>query len=141
MFLHGVSGALGGWSLNPDAFTGLMGDGRTPAGTIPVDANGLPLRQGTLGRNFVHGPGFWSLNTAVQRDFRTVENLHVIFRVEAFNLLNHPNAGGIDGNLYSSTFGLSNAGGFGGVTSIGVPNPLYGTGSARSLQLMLKLQF
>jgi hypothetical protein len=140
IYLRNAPGTLGGWALNPAAFTGLVGDGRTPPGTIPVDANGVPLRRGTLPRNFVRGPGFWNLNMAVQRNFPLYERLHLIFRAEAFNIFNHPNAGNIDGNLYDSTFGTSNPRS-GRVATIGVPNTLYGTGAARSLQLMLKLQF
>jgi hypothetical protein len=138
IYLHSQPGALGGWALNPATFTGLVGDGRTPPGTIPVDANGNPLRQGTLGRNFIHGPNFWNLNMAVQRNFAVYESLRLIFRVEAFNILNHANAGGIDTCLCDSTFGFSNNG---TQSTIGVPTQIYGTGAARSLQLMLKLQF
>lgn len=144
MYLHNVPGALGGWALNPAAFTGLVGDGRTPAGTIPVDSKGIPLRQGTLPRNFVRGPTFWSLNSGVQRDFPIREHLRLTFRAEAFNIFNHPNAGNIGKFLYSSTtFGVSTK-----TPTIGAPTPpdaqqypLYGTGGARSLQLALKLQF
>jgi len=137
IYLHNVSGVLGGWSLNPAAFTGLVGDGRTPPGTIPVDSNGIPLREGTLGRNSVYGPAFWNLNTAAQRSFAIFEQLRLIFRVEAFNIFNHPNAGGINRSLVGANFGESG----GSVATVGVPNPLYATGSPRSLQLMLKLQF
>jgi hypothetical protein len=124
--LHNVPGALGGWELNPLAFS-----------PVPLNPDGSPARQGNLGRNFIHGPAFWNLNTAVQRNFPLLDRLHLIFRVEAFNIFNHPNAGHIDTFLPSSTFGQSG----GAVASIGVPNPLYATGSARSLQLMLKLEF
>lgn len=146
IYLHDVPGALGGWRLNPSAFAGLVGDGRTPAGTIPVDANGNPVRQGTLGRNFLHGPNFWNLNTAVQRDLSLGDKLHVAFRVEAFNLFNHANGGNIANLLYaSSLFGESTGESTGmGVSNtsptIGAPNQLYGTGAARSLQLSLRLK-
>src|SRR5262249_54949649 len=91
LYLHNAASALGGSSLKLPAFTGLEGDGRSPAGTIPVDTNGNALRQGSLPRNFLHGPGFWNLNFAVQRQFRLHEQLHLMFRAEAFNVFNHPN--------------------------------------------------
>jgi hypothetical protein len=132
IYLHGgaadVNGApvLGSWRLNPAAFA-----------LVPTDPNtGVPVQQGTLGRNFIHGPGLWTLNTAVQRSFPIYERLHLIFRVEAFNLFNHPNPGPIDTNFPSSTFGQAI-----GIGTIGSSNQLYATGSARSLQLSLKLQF
>jgi hypothetical protein len=119
---------LGGWELNSAAF-----------GPVPTDPNtGAPLEQGNLGRNFIHGPNFWSLNTAVQRNFQLREDLRLAFRLDAFNLFNHANAGNIDSNLADGPglFGISNS-----VPTIGVPNSLYAAGSPRSLQLMLKLQF
>jgi hypothetical protein len=136
IYLHNVPGVLGGWELNPDAFTGFVGDGRIPAGTIPVDTNGNPLRAGTLGRNFLHGPNFWAMNTALQRNFSLHDRLQLIFRAEAFNIFNHPNSGNIDSFLYDSTFGQSTS-----TPTVGTNNSLYGMGAARSLQLMLRLQF
>jgi hypothetical protein len=133
IYLHNVSGVLGGWSLNPAAFA-----------LVPTDPNtGAPLRTGTLGRNSIHGPAFWNLNTAIQRNFALHEQLHLVFRVEAFNIFNHPNAGAIDTCLCDAAFGQSNPNysSTGRVATVGVANPLYGTGAARSLQLMLRLQF
>jgi hypothetical protein len=133
IYLHGSAADLNGqavpgnWRLNPDAFS-----------AIPTDpTTGLPVRQGNLGRNFVRAPGFYALNTAVQRSFPIYERLHLIFRVEAFNIFNHPNYSSIDTFLPDSTFGTSN----GNAGTIGSANPLYGMGAARSLQLSLKLQF
>ena len=128
---HGVKDVLGGWALNSSAFS-----------AVPLDPNtGAPLQQGDLGRNYLHGPAFWTLNMAMQRDFSLYDRLLLDFRVEAFNLINHPNAGNISTNLNSSTFGISNPGGSGGVPTIGVLNPLYASGAPRSLQLALKLKF
>jgi hypothetical protein len=117
------------WALNPAAFL-----------PIPVNPDGSPTRQGTLPRNYIHGPGFWNLTLAAQREFPIKEQLRLLFRVEAFNLFNHPNAGMPDVCLCDGTsFGI-----IGANTSthgVGVPNPLYATGSPRSLQLALKLLF
>lgn len=126
LYEKNVPDVPGGWQLNPAAFR-----------LVPTDPNtGAPVRQGTLGRNYIHGPGFWSLNTAVQRDFPLHERLNLLFRVEAFNIFNHPNFGQIDNLLTDPTFGQPVS-----TATIGVANPLYATGAARSLQLMLKLQF
>jgi hypothetical protein len=59
------------------------------------------------------------------------------FRVDAFNIFNHPNPYNPDTGLTDSTFGVLN----GYALTIGSGNSLYGMGAARSLQLSLKLQF
>jgi hypothetical protein len=133
IYLHGSSADVNGqpvpgsWRLNPAAFA-----------LVPTDpTTAIPIRQGTLGRNFIHGPAFWTLNTSVQRSFPIHEELHLIFRVDAFNIFNHPNLNQIDNRISDSTFGYSN----GNAGTIGSSNSLYATGAARSLQLSLKLQF
>jgi len=135
IYLHGRAADVNGepvpgsWRLNPAAFA-----------LVPTDpTTGLPVRQGTLGRNFVRGPGFYALNMAVQRSFSLYEKLHLIFRVDAFNILNHPNPGYPDPTLSDSTFGQLR--GSYPVQTIGVNNQLYAMGAARSLQFSLKLQF
>jgi hypothetical protein len=121
-------GAPGNWALNPAAFT--------PVALDPV--TGLPERQGNLGRNFVRQTPFWALNTSVQRTFAFRENLHLDFRMDAFNILNHPNPTDPDTDMEDGpTFGFLQ----GFVTTIGTGNALYAMGSARSLQLSLKLRF
>lgn len=123
---HNVPNVLGNWGLNPAAFL-----------AVPTGPDGTPIRQGDLGRNFIHGPNFWSLNFALQNDIPFSERLGLTFRVEAFNILNHPNPGAIDNFLTDSTFGTANY----TVARTGAPTPLYGNGSARSLQIALKLHF
>jgi Carboxypeptidase regulatory-like domain/TonB dependent receptor len=126
IYLHDVPGNIGGWGLNPAAFS-----------SVPLNPDGSPTMEGSLGRNFVHGPDFWNVNVAIQRAFPIHERLQLLFRVDAFNVLNHPNAGTVDICTCDTTFGKS----FGTVATIGVPNQLYATGSPRSLQFALKLQF
>ncbi|MGA8538949.1 MAG: hypothetical protein WB566_05585, partial [Terriglobales bacterium] len=133
----------GGKGLNPNAFTGTVGDGRTPPGTIPVDNSGNPLRQGTLGRNQLRGFGATQLDFAVRRQFHIYERTNLQFRAEFFNLLNHPNFTNFNGAIYNSDFGLSpqtlnnslSGNGNGGLSSI------YQIGGPRSIQLALKIVF
>jgi hypothetical protein len=132
IYLHGRAADVdnkpvpASWRLNPAAFA-----------LVPTDVNGVPLRQGTLGRNYIRNPSFYSLNTAAQRSFPIYEQLHLNFRVEAFNILNHPNPENPDIYLPDSTFGQL----IGNIATIGSVNQLYRTGSPRSLQLSLRLEF
>jgi hypothetical protein len=135
IYLHGRAADVNGesvpgsWRLNQAAFA-----------SVPTDpTTGLPARQGSLGRNYVRGPSFYALNSALQRSFPIHDALRVNFRAEAFNVLNHPNIGGyIDTFLPDSTFGQAL---YGEVQSIGSTNQLYSMGASRSLQVSLHLQF
>jgi hypothetical protein len=133
LYLHGRDAEVGGkpvpanWRINSAAFS-----------PVPNDpTSGLPVRQGTLGRNYVRNPSFFALNTALQRSFPIYERLHLNFRAEAFNILNHPNPDDPDTYLPDSTFGQL----YGQTAVIGSSNQLYAMGAARSLQLSLKLEF
>jgi hypothetical protein len=111
----------GGRSVNPAAFT-------LPQGT---DLGNAP-------RNFVRGFGETEINFAVRREFPVTERLHLQFRAEAFNLLNHPNFGYIDPYYGDALFGQATetlASSIGGLTS------LYQQGGPRSFQFSLRLQF
>jgi hypothetical protein len=114
----------------------------------PADANGNPLRQGNLGRNGLRGFGAAQWDFAVHRDFPIHESIKLQFRVEMFNVLNHPNFGQPSGclGIYCTTpFGLStqmlgqslSGGNLGG----GAFSPLYQIGGPRSMQFALKLEF
>ena len=126
----------GGKGINPAAF-------QDPP-TNP--ATGNPIRQGNLGRNSLRAFGAAQWDFAVHRDFRIVNTLKLQFRMEAFNLVNHPNFGpplnrfGVTGfGLASETLGQSLAPS--GSQGAGAFNPLYQIGGPRSIQLALKLIF
>jgi hypothetical protein len=131
----------GGKAFNPAAFT-----------DPPVDPSTgfTPLRQGNAPRNFLRGFGATQWDFALHRDFPLGEALHLQFRAEMFNLLNHPNFAPPSGCIGfacfpPAPFGLSNqtlgqylsgnnvgGGGF---------SPLYQIGGPRSIQFALKLNF
>jgi hypothetical protein len=126
----------GGKALNPNALTG-----------PPVDpTSGLPLRQGTLGRNVLRAFGTTQWDFAIHRDFPLHEMLKLQFRAEMFNVLNHPNFAPYDVNfgvadplfgqatqMYGQ--GLTSFGGAGSLSS------LYQIGGPRSVQIALKMLF
>jgi hypothetical protein len=73
--------------------------------TSAFTANG-PNDFGNAGRNMLSGPGFLQLDAALGRSFQVREGKALLLRVDAFNLLNHPNLGVPTGDQSSNNFGL-----------------------------------
>ena len=48
---------------------------------------------GNAGRDILRGPGFADLDLSLMRDFHIKERFRIQFRVESFNVANHPNLG------------------------------------------------
>jgi len=132
-------------TARPDRVPGLplwVDDPPAPGGKIlNLDAFSIPstIRQGTEGRNDIPGFGLTQVDLSLRRKFAISDRINLQFRVDAFNVLNHPN--------------FSNPGGF---IEYGAPqlqshqmlnqglgglNPLFQEGGPRSLQLSLKLSF
>ena len=99
-----------------------------------------PGVDGNAGRNSARGFDAVQADVALQREFPIHDRLHLQFRAEAFNVLNHPAFAGIYNNV---SFGPSFFG-YASATlnqSLGGLNSLYQTGGPRSLQMMLRIQF
>lgn len=112
----------GGKSLNPAAFAA------PPAGW-----------QGTEGRNDISGFGLTQVDLSLARQVSLSDRIHLQFRTDAFNLLNHPNFTNPEaliglGPRYLESQSMLNQG-------LGGLNPLFQEGGPRSLQLSLKLTF
>jgi hypothetical protein len=110
--------------INPAAFNG----------TAPVSA----LRQGSLSRNTLRGFNATQVDLSLRRQFGLGEHLNLQARLDAFNLLNHPNFADPVAILTDPNFGRSTqllANGLAGLSS------LYQVGGPRSLQIALKLAF
>jgi hypothetical protein len=110
-----------GKKLNPAAF--------------PVPST---LRQGTLPRNSIYGLGASQFDLSIQRRFALTERVHLDFRTDAFNIVNHPNFANPKGTVTNGQFGLFYQmlnRGLAGLSS------LYQIGGPRSLQLSLRLSF
>ncbi|HEU4634809.1 MAG TPA: carboxypeptidase regulatory-like domain-containing protein [Edaphobacter sp.] len=60
---------------------------------------------GTLGRNAFRQPNYYNVDLAVSRIFPVHERLNFQLRMEAFNVLNHPNLNGFSTSLNSGSFG------------------------------------
>lgn len=99
---------------------------------------------GTMGRNIFRDTGFKNVDLSVAKNFKWGEQFGAQFRVEFFNLFNHPNFanpfGGQNGWAHndpsSGSFGCSCA-----TPDVAASNPVIGSGGARAVQLGLKLTF
>jgi hypothetical protein len=60
---------------------------------------------GTMQRNSFTGPGYADLDMSGEKDTKLREGLTFNLRVDAFDILNHPNFGQPSGNVQSSSFG------------------------------------
>jgi hypothetical protein len=103
---------------------------------------------GNMGRNIFRDTGFRNVDLSVAKTFKFGERIRAQFRVETFNLFNHPNFANPWGA--TSTFGQnansdpSQAGLFGcgcATPDNAAFNPVLGSGSARAIQLGLKFTF
>ncbi len=86
---------------------------------------------GDIQRNAVTGPGFADIDLSGEKDTKLFRSLFFKLRVDAFDILNHPNFGQPSGNIQSSLFGLITSTRF--ATSDG--------GSSRQLQISGKFEF
>lgn len=131
-----VSGnPLGQWISNPNVFV------------LPQPANTL----GNLRRNSVYGPGFTNLDFSLAKNTKITERLNLQLRVDAFDILNHPNygqpgpqsGGSLVAVLTPFAPGPPPTGNqFTTFSSIGSTRfPTGDSGSSRQLQMALKLQF
>jgi len=60
---------------------------------------------GNAGRNSLQGPGAFTFDAALMRDFPITERHHIQFRTEAFNILNHAVFSNPVATFTSSSFG------------------------------------
>ena len=123
----------------------------------------LPPLPGSLGLesgiNWLYAPGVIDFDMSLQKEIAIKERVHFQFRVDAFNVFNHPNFyrdgtnGGLNTTLnftaypnpvlannatpYNAAGQLVNVTGFGAVT---VPTPGF-LGSARILQTLIRISF
>ncbi len=99
---------------------------------------------GTMGRNIFRDTGFRNVDLSIAKNFKWGERFGAQFRVEFFNIFNHPNFanpfGGQNGWAHNDpstgSFGCSCA-----TPDVAASNPVIGSGGSRAVQLGLKLTF
>lgn len=146
-----VSRSLEGlfYTVRPDVVPGVpvwiddaaspTGRRTNPAAFVMPDAE----RQGTLGRNTLVGSALQQLDAALSRTLHINQRLSATLRVEAFNVLNHPNFGPPEGLLTANAFGrphttAANALGPGTLAQGGLIS-LQQPGAPRALQIRVRL--
>src|SRR5262249_38138881 len=101
---------------------------------------------GTMGRNIFRDSGFKNVDFSVFKEFKFKERYNAQFRVELFNVFNHP--------LIANPYGASNGsdlgqdpsspntfGGGGATPDVAAGNPIIGSGSRRVMQLGVEFMF
>jgi hypothetical protein len=63
---------------------------------------------GTMGLRPIEGPGTIAFDANLQKTIRITESKSLTFRVDANNILNHPNAGAPNLNINTGVFGEIN---------------------------------
>ncbi|HET6845160.1 MAG TPA: carboxypeptidase regulatory-like domain-containing protein [Candidatus Angelobacter sp.] len=105
---------------------------------------------GNLGRNAFTGPAYKNLDFSLVKDTKINERVSLQFRVNAFNILNHPNFANPLWPSFAVDFlqnGQSANGrgvGFLPITTtpdVGVGNPFLGGGGSRNLELAMRVKF
>jgi outer membrane receptor protein involved in Fe transport len=130
------SGIFPGVSLRPDVI-GSLGVTNKPVqwfsdpGAFISPCIATTCAPGDMGRNSVIGPKFVDSDLSLVKDTKITERVNLQFRADAFDVFNHPNFGNPNVSVGSSSFGV--------ITSTRFANGDFG--SARQLQLALKLQF
>jgi hypothetical protein len=129
-------------------YTASLGAGGCYAvGSSILIPNGLGTF-GTMGRNIFRDTGFHNVDLSISKTLKFGERMKAQFRVETFNIFNHPNFANPNGG--TSTYGQgatadpSQAGAFGcgcATPDNAAFNPVLGSGSARAIQLGLKFIF
>lgn len=111
--------------------------------SIAYAADGKTAVEGNAGRNSARAFGAVQTDLALRKEFAFSERAGLQFRVEAFNLLNHPIFGAFYNQLSSGATGVARFGIASNLlsSSLGGLNSLYQSGGPRSLQLALKLHF
>jgi len=108
---------------------------QNPDHWLNIEAFAVPARGtwGNIGRNTLRGPGLFQVDFGLQRRFALGGDRNFEFRLEAFNAFNHENLANPNTNISNGSAS------FGRIT--GPLNLGYGTGTARQMQFMLRMNF
>ena len=109
IFAADVGGVLDSFGTNR---ADIVGDIHSGGGSLTQWFNTAAFAQpalgqfGNSGRSILRGPGRNNLDLALFKNFFFPKNTTLQLRVEAFNVLNHPQWSGVDQTLYDTSFGV-----------------------------------
>ena len=139
--------AAGGACFNPADPAGntfFPAIGYTPVNPTAKYVVTGPGAASNVGRNSFYSPGFRVLNLSLAKNVHFTESRYLQLRVDAFNILNHPNFALSNGNVFSNA-GVTAATSTHGYVFPTDPNflnaPAWFTGGIRSLTLGAKFIF
>jgi len=95
---------------------------KTDFATYPGSGIASPTQTdwGNIAPDSFRGPGYFDIDTTLQRSFAIREKFKFVFGIQAYNVLNHPN--------FANPSGSVTSGGFGTITStLGPPTSIYGS--------------
>jgi hypothetical protein len=75
-------------------------------GVVATYCGGVQTADGDLTRNAIRNIGQYTIDMSAAKSFVFTEALRLEFRVDAFNVLNHANFGGLGTDINASTFGF-----------------------------------
>jgi hypothetical protein len=103
-----------------------LSGGRSPERWFDTSAFILPaaFTLGNAGRNIVYAPGYSGVDFSLQKETGLTERVRLKFRVEAFNLFNHPNFDVPNRIAFTPNFGR-----------------IFSADAPRQLQFGLKMEF
>jgi carboxypeptidase family protein len=147
--INGVANSVTPNISGPIRVTGKPSSGQWIANPEVFSSPGVGF--GNLRRNSVYGPGFTNVDFSVAKNTKIREKMNLQFRVDAFDLFNHPNygqpgpqsGGSLVAVLTPGVVGPPPTGNqFTTFSTIGSTRfPTGDSGSSRQLQVALKLQF
>jgi hypothetical protein len=134
---HNATGVANREFLNPNAFQQVW----QTAGCASATANGCAAlgTYGNVSRNSFRGPKSLQFDAQVSRVFPIHESLTTTLRLEAFNVLNHPDFNPPTGSTVGSIAG--NSGGAGVLTSSTFGQVSSTVNQARVFQGSIKINF
>jgi hypothetical protein len=81
-----------------------------PAGADPASGTPPSSPYGNLPRNALTSANYWNIDLGLQKNFSLPERMHLQFRLDAFNVLNHTNFRAPNDDRSSSVFGQNGPG-------------------------------
>jgi hypothetical protein len=89
-------------------------------------ASAVQTDWGNIAADSFRGPGYFDIDTQLSRTFKVKERVSMLFGIQAYNTLNHPNFANPSGSVTSGSFGQI-------TSTLGPPTSIYGTGQGASV--------